>query len=193
MRYLIINSHPYDGSFNAALRKRIKEELKLEGHEVNEIDLIEDGFNPVMEAEDLKLWGQGKTRDPLVEKYQKEINESDIMIFPFPIWWGTMPAVLKGFCDKVLLPGWAYTYGEKGNMIGALNGKKAIVITTMQTPVNFFEEYFKNPVDGGFVKDTLQTCGIEVLKYIPIDQIVTGGKEYTTEKIEEIVKVVKES
>lgn len=191
MKYLIINSHPYDGSFNAGLRERLTKDLTADGHIVEELDLIKDGFNPVMEAEDLKLWGQGKTRDPLVGKYQEKIMDSDIMIFPFPIWWGTMPAVLKGFCDKVLLPGWAYNYGEKGNMIGALNGKKAIVVTTMQTPVDFFEEYFKNPVDGGFVKDTLQTCGIEVLKYIPIDQIVTGGKEYTSSKIDEIVEEVK--
>lgn len=190
MKYLIISSHPYNGSFNAGVAKSIKETAEQKGHEVSKIDLVSDGFNPVMTAGDLKAWGQGSSIDPMVKSYQAMIEAADILVFPFPVWWGTMPAVLKGFCDKVLLPGWAYRYGENGEMIGQLTSKKAIVITTMETPVEVFENHYKNPVDGSFIKDTLQTCGIEVIHYLQIDKIVSGGREHAESKMNEILKFI---
>lgn len=190
MKYLIIKTHPYNGSFNEGATKAIKETAESKGHSVIEIDLITDGFNPVMTAEDLKAWGQGQSVDPLVKKYQKAIENVDILVFPFPIWWGNMPAVLKGFCDKVLLPGWAYKHGDSGDLIGLLTTKKAIVITTMETPVEVFANYFNNPVEGAFIKDTLQTCGIEVIRYEQIDKIVSGGRDYTEKKMVEIKKFI---
>lgn len=191
MNYLLITCHPYDGSFNASVATALKQTICEKGHNVSEIDLIEDGFNPVMTSPDLRAWGKGQSVDPLVPKYQSEIEKADVLVFPFPIWWGAMPAVLKGFCDKVLLPGWAYKYGEHGELVGLQTSKKAIVITTMETPCEVFEEFFNNPVEGAFIKDTLQTCGMEVLNYMQIDKIVSGGQEYTETKIAEIKKLVK--
>jgi putative NADPH-quinone reductase len=186
VNYLLIESHPYEGSFNAGAAKLIKDTAIQKGHTVNSINLIDDRFNPVMYANDLLLWSRGQFADPLVKKYQDEIAKADVLVFPFPIWWGTMPAVLKGFCDKVLLHGWAYEYGEQGELVGMLTDKKAIVITTMQTSSSVFETYFNNPVDGGFIKDTLQTCGIEVIKYLQIDNIVSGGRNNAEIKMKEI-------
>ena len=103
MKYLIINSHPYEKSFNYTLCEAIKEKL-AKNHEVKLINLVADGFNPVMEAKDLYLWRSGKTNDKLVEKYLQAIKEADVLVFSIPVWWGNMPAILKGFCDKVLLP-----------------------------------------------------------------------------------------
>lgn len=189
MNYLIITSHPYDGSFNASIKTVAEQAISKKGHNVNVIDLIEDGFSPVMTGDDLKMWSQGKCNDPMVEKYQREIQKSDVIVFPFPIWWGAMPAVLKGFCDKVLLPGWAYRYGDNGEMIGMLTGKKAIVITTMETPIQVFNDYFNNPVNGAFIKDTLQVCGLDVAKHMEIDKIVSGGKDYTDDKMQQIANL----
>lgn len=190
MNYLIVNSHPYGGSFNAAVINAIKETAEAKDHTVSLIDLIEDGFNPAMTSEDLKNWGQGQSSDPFVKKYQNKIEQADLLVFPFPIWWGNMPAALKGFCDKVLLPGWAYKYGEHGEMIGLLTSKKAIVITTMETPIEIFETHFQNPINGAFIKDTLQTCGFEITHYEQIDKIVSGGREYTEKKLEEIKTLI---
>ncbi len=191
MKYLIVTSHPYDKSFNAAVAKNLESEAKKKGYEVEILELIKDNFNPTMTSEDLRLFSKGLSNDPMVQVYQKKIKEADVIVFPFPIWWGSMPAILKGFCDKVLLPGFAYTYGAKGEMVGALTSKKAIVITTMQMPTEVFNNYFNNPVDGAFIKDTLQTCGIEVTDYVQIDQIVTGGRDYTEQKMKEIINLIK--
>lgn len=187
MNYLLFNCHPYEKSFNCSVLKAANELIIKKGEVAESIDLIADRFDPVMHAEDLRLWGQGKFCDNLVGDYQSKIKNADILVFSFPVWWGAMPAVLKGFCEKVLLPNWAYQYGENGEMIGLLNDKKAIVITTMETPSDVFSNYFNNPVEGAFIKDTLQVCGIEVIKRFEIDKIVSGGNEYTKQKMDEII------
>ncbi len=190
MKYLIIASHPYEGSFNAAAVRALRDAAQQKGHSVQTIDLIADGFNPVMTAADLKAWGEGQAVDPLVKTYQAAMDDADVLVFPFPIWWGAMPAVLKGFCDKALLPGKAYRHSENGEMIGLMTDKQAIVITTMETPVDVFAGYFNNPVEGAFLKDTLQSCGIAVKSYLQIDKIASGGRAYAESKLQEIVKLI---
>jgi NAD(P)H dehydrogenase (quinone) len=191
MNYLIISSHPYDGSFNAGVAKTAKEILEQKGHKVEHIDLVADGFDPVMRGEDLRMWGKGQSVEPNVPKYKEAIERADILIFPIPSWWSTMPAILKGFCDKVLLPGWAYTVGENGQLIGQL-AKKAIIVSTMQTPESFYINYFNNPIYGSFVKDTLQTCGIETIKHFIFDNMSTGGREHAEGKMEEFADYLKQ-
>ena len=60
----------------------------------------------------------------------------------------------------------------------------------METPVEVFANYFNNPVEGAFIKDTLQACGIEVIRYEQIDKIVSGGRDYTEKKMVEIKKFI---
>ncbi len=188
MNYLIIGCHPYNGSFAAGVTKNITDILKSKGETVTLIDLIADGFNPVMDQEDLKLWTEGRYKDSLVGRYKAELQKADVLIFPFPIWWGIMPAVLKGFVDKVFLPGFAYTYGQNGEIIGLMAGKRAVVITTMQTPSAVFKEHYGDPVTGAFIKDTLNTCGITVDKHFVVDRIMSGGRENSEHAMSMIIK-----
>jgi putative NADPH-quinone reductase len=147
------------------------------GHTVENINLIDDLFDPVMHEDDLKLWGEGKSKDKLVKKYQAMISKTDTLVIPFPIWWGNMPAILKGFWDKVLLPDWAFP--------NCLAKKKAIVITTMTTSSAAFNENLQNPIRGAFIKNTLEMCGIEVYKHFEVEKI-NSGRKYTEEKMREI-------
>jgi putative NADPH-quinone reductase len=189
LHYLIIKSHPYEGSFNNGAANLLKETAQSRGHSAAEIDLIADGFDPVMSAEDLQAWRQGESHDPLVKKYQALIESADMLVFLFPVWWGVMPAVLKGFCDKVLIPGWAYKYDENDKMVGLLKNKKAIVVVTMEVPMAVFEDQLMNPIEGAFIKNTLQVCGIEVVQYKMIDKI-TSGREYAESKMAEIKRLI---
>jgi putative NADPH-quinone reductase len=189
MNYLVITCHPYGKSFSAGIAETIKKSAEQNGEKTEIIDLIEDGFNPVMTGEDLRGWRVGQQIDPLVKKYQQAVENADVVVFPFPIWWGFVPAVLKGFCDKVFLPGWAYKYDENGEMVGLLTSKKAIVIMTMETPVEIYEKDLNDPIEGAFIKNTLQKCGFDVTDYVKIDKIVSGGREYAQEKMKEIEKL----
>lgn len=189
MKFLIVDSHPYSESFNRQLTRKIEEAVK-EKHQVEVVNLVDDKFNPVMEAADLRLFSSGKSADPKVAEYQQKIDEADCLVFAFPIWWSTMPAVLKGFLDKVLLYGYAYTYGENGMLEGLLS-KQAVVITTMETPNSMFDEMINNPVKNQFINATLGSCGVQTIRHFQIDQINSGTSDYRKETFNKIVEYFK--
>ena len=193
MTYLIIGSHPYGGSFTVGLTKRIIELLEGKGESVNYIDLVADGFDPVMTEDELSLWREGKYKTELVGKYKDKLEKADILILPFPVWWGTGPAVLKGFFDKVFLPGFAFKYGEKGELIGLLNGKKSIVITTMEVSAEFFNNKLNNPIEGAVIKNTLNACGIDVIKHFSIGNIASIGRLNAEKEMDKIIEFIRNS
>lgn len=196
MKYLLFVSHPYKGSFNKAIVEAFNEAVAAKNHQINTIDLVDDGFDPVMSSDNLRLWREGKSDDPLIKKYQDAVDEADILVFPFPVWWGMVPAILKGFCDKVLTPGWAYDYAMEdgkivdGVLIGKLTGKRAIVITTMEMPEADYDNEFKNPVKNAFIRNTLELCGIKVDNFLQIDRIGSLDDERAAEMLGEVKKLV---
>lgn len=185
MKFLIVDSHPYSESFNRQLTRKIAEVAGVK-HQVEILNLVDDGFDPVMRADSLKLFSQGKSADPKVEEYQKKIDEADCLVFAIPIWWGIMPAILKGFLDKVFLYGYSYVYSESGALEGMLN-KQAVVITTMETPNSVYDDMMNNPIKNQFINGTLGTCGIQTLKHFQVDLINSGTSDYKTETFNKIV------
>ena len=109
-----------------------------------------------------------------MEKYRNLITWADHIIFIYPIWWGGMPAVLKGFIDRVFTAGFAYSYGKRG-LIGHLQGKSAWIITTHNTPVfltPFIQDY------GKVLKNqVLKSCGIK-----PVTHTQLAGTENSSDE-----------
>ena len=130
----IVFSHPYSKSFNKAILDNIVQKLDETKEKYTIIDLNKDGFNPVMTDEELSLYSQGKSIDPLVEKYQEILKNTDELVFVFPIWWMSMPAILKGFFDKVMVKGFAYESAKNGIKGLLTNIKTAKMITTAEAP-----------------------------------------------------------
>ena len=130
----IVFSHPYSKSFNKAILDNIVQKLDKIKEKYTIIDLNKDGFNPVMTEEELSLYSQGKSVDPLVLKYQKILKNTDELILVFPIWWMSMPAILKGFFDKVMVKGFAYESAKNGIKGLLTNIKTAKMITTAEAP-----------------------------------------------------------
>ena len=110
----IIYAHPYDQSFNHGILRRVQQLLDEKGEKYQLIDLYADGFNPAYTKEELALFNQGKALDPLVLHYQELLKTTNRLIFIFPIWWADMPAIVKGFLDKVLLKQFAYVESKTG-------------------------------------------------------------------------------
>ncbi len=186
MKFLIIDSHPYSESFNRQLTKKIEEVIK-DKHQVEVVNLVDDGFNPVLDTANLKLFSSGKSADPMVLEYQKKIDGADCLVFAFPIWWSTMPAILKGFLDKVLLYDYAYKYAESGALEGLLD-KQAVVITTMEMPSDTYDNIINNPVKNQFINATLGACGIETLRHFQIDKINSGTSDYRKNMFNQIIE-----
>ena len=104
MRALVVYSHPAEGSFNAAIRDLVVEKLRGAGAEVRMSDLYAEGFQPVLTTEELTGYlDHPKNRKP-VEAHCADIEWCDTLIFVYPTWWYGLPAILKGWLDRVLLP-----------------------------------------------------------------------------------------
>ncbi|MDE6265559.1 MAG: NAD(P)H-dependent oxidoreductase [Paramuribaculum sp.] len=145
----IIYAHPNPDSFNHSILKAVTDTMEAEGREYRVIDLYADGFNPVMSAKELELYAKGEADDALVQKYAVALQDSDRVMFIFPVWWGMMPAMLKGFFDKVFLKGRVYDTTDTGDILPCLSVSRTYVVTTSDGPSaefgNFFEGYL-NPV-----------------------------------------------
>lgn len=135
MNVVIVYNHPYDKSFCHAILESAKKGLLKAGHTVDVIDLDKDKFNPVMTDEDLLAFRNHQVIDEHAKNYIKRIQQADHLVFIFPIWWELMPAMTKGFIDKVIFPGSAYTYTFSGYGMKSLLKKlqSTTVITTMNT------------------------------------------------------------
>lgn len=175
MKTIIVFAHPWHGSFNKAVLDVVIDSLKDRKKDYEVIDLNKDAFNPVMQENDLALFSKGQTSDKLVEKYQNLLKESDQVVFIFPIWWFGMPAILKGFIDKVMLKTYAYEYGKLG-LIGKLtNIKSTTIITTSEMPTFLLKFGFGSPISRTF-KATLKSVGMKNIKWMNKD-FITKGKE----------------
>ena len=180
----IVFAHPWNGSFNKAILDKVVENLEKTKEKYTIIDLNKDGFNPVMTEKDLELYSQGKSADPLVLKYQEILKNTDELILIFPIWWMSLPAILKGFLDKVMLRGFAYESGKYG-IKGLLPIKSAKMITTAEAPkillsITGFGITMKKANLGGI--------GIKKTKWIHYSLRVKGKDEDRKEFLEKVGK-----
>lgn len=158
----IIFAHPWEGSFNRAILDVVIDTLHRQKRQYQLIDLVADGFNPTMTANDLAGYNRGDTPDPLVAKYGEMLQGTDQLIIIFPIWWGMMPAIFKGFLDKVLLKGVAYNYSDEGAMLTALEIPRTLLITTSQGPTPLYQ-HFINDTLISFVLNPVGITGVEWL------------------------------
>lgn len=105
MRVLVVHAHPVAASFNASLFRLTVERLAANGHQVDTIDLYQDGFNPVMsETERLNYHELEINRKP-VESYVDRLLAAEALVLVYPVWNYGFPAILKGWFDRVFLPG----------------------------------------------------------------------------------------
>ncbi|WP_415769029.1 NAD(P)H-dependent oxidoreductase [Pseudomonas sp. LB3P38] len=159
MKALIVYAHPEQASFNAALKNTAVETLTRLGHEVVVSDLYAMGWNPVLSAADFAdrenadfldlsreqehAFAQNSQSADVVREQQK-VAEADLVLFHFPVWWFSMPSILKGWCDRVFSRGFAYAAGRKYDS-GLFKGKKAMLCLTTGTASTLYEP---NGIDG---------------------------------------------
>lgn len=109
MRFLVIHAHPLDDSFGAALHRTAVTALRAAGHSVDDCDLYAEGFQPVLSAAERRAYHQIGVNRAAVETEIERLMACEGLLFVFPTWWYGMPAMLKGYIDRVWLPGVAFT------------------------------------------------------------------------------------
>jgi len=135
MKILLVSAHPVEDSYNAALRQAAIAALQHAGHAVDHLDLYAEGFDPVLgRAERLGYHEVPANRAP-VEAYVTRLLAAEALVFVFPVWCFGVPAILKGFFDRVFLPGVTFKLGEDGVARPALTHLKHVVgITSYGRP-----------------------------------------------------------
>ncbi|EEL50100.1 MULTISPECIES: NAD(P)H-dependent oxidoreductase [Bacillus cereus group] len=172
MNVLIIYAHPNPSSFNASILENVQKGLQKTNHSVTLLDLYKEQFDPVL------IFNEDKRRRDLVyeeetERYRNLVKEADSFIFIYPIWWWGMPAILKGFIDRVFVAGFAYKY-EGALPKGLLTGKKAWVINTLDSPLWYVALLYRSADWIIMRKGILRFCGIRQIKRSVFQSVKTS-------------------
>lgn len=160
-KILIINGHSDKQSFCSELAKSYKKGADTTGAQCKLINLIDLNFNPILG----NGYRQRTELEPDLLMMQKEITEADHLVFVYPTWWATYPALLKGFIDRVFLPGYAFKYRENSPFWDKLLvGKTARLIVTMDSPKWYYALFMKNAGHQSMKSGILEFCGIKPVK-----------------------------
>ncbi len=191
MNVLIVYAHRYENSFNHQILTECMEALIISKHEVDVLDLYKENFNPVMSKDELAIYKEGKYLDEKVGEYQQRIKNADYLIFITPIWWVSVPAILKGFIDKVFLKEFAFEIPKKFPK-GKLNHLKgAAVFTTMSSPEIYYSMKLKNGIKQNFIKGTLKFSGIKNVKWMKLGLVDGLDKKKADNWLWKISKFIK--
>jgi NAD(P)H dehydrogenase (quinone) len=162
MRVLVILAHPDEGSFNHAIAEAVIKVLNKNGHEVISHDLCKEKFPPVLPACEIS---RVASLPRIIGRHCKEISNADGIIIIHPNWWGQPPAILKGWVDRVLRPGVAYTFaeGDKGDgvLIGLLKASVVLVFNTSNTPAARELTMYGDPLETLWKNNMFVSCGVK--------------------------------
>ena len=112
------------------------------------------------------------------DDFQNEIKKAEHLVFVYPNWWGTYPALLKGFIDRVFLPKFAFKIQEKSPLPEKLlKGKSARLIVTMDTPLWYYNLIYKKSGHNSMKKSILNFCGIKPVKITAFEPIKSSTEE----------------
>ncbi len=169
----IINGHPNKDSFNFGVAAAYKEGAAESGAEIKEIVIAKLNFNPNLQ------FGYQKRMElePDLLNAWEIIQWADHLVWVHPVWWGGFPALMKGFIDRLFLPGFAYKYRENSVWWDKLlKGKTAHIITTLDQPGWYYRLMYGRPSVNQLKKSILGFCGVKTKKVTYIG-IVRDSKE----------------
>lgn len=134
MRFLVVYAHPMADSYQAALHRRVVTTLGDLGHDVDDCDLYAEGFQPALSEIERRRYYDPRENRAFVEKEVDRLLRCEGLVLVFPTWWYGMPAILKGYFDRVWLPGVAFevAHGQLRPLLR--NITRFAVVTTYGSP-----------------------------------------------------------
>ncbi|MDX9720919.1 MAG: NAD(P)H-dependent oxidoreductase [Myxococcota bacterium] len=185
MKVLIVYCHPNPKSYCHAILETAREALSGAGHEVVVRELYALDFDPVLAPADFEALQAGSGRADVLEE-QKHVAWADLLLYVYPIWWTGLPAMLKGYIDRVFNYGFAYVFEATGP-VGLLKGKKSLAITTQGTPRPYYQS---TGMEAAMVSTQDQGiwgfCGIEALEHVFLGDVIGCGDEQRKALLEEL-------
>ncbi|MGR7814395.1 NAD(P)H-dependent oxidoreductase [Lacinutrix undariae] len=167
-KILIINGHPDTESFNYGISSAYVKGVEKTDAIISQINITELEFNP-----NLKFGYRKRMElEPDLILAIEKIKKADHIVWVFPMWWYSYPAIMKGFIDRIFLPGITYQPIEgKALPEKLLKGKSARLIITADTPKWYDFLIMKSPAINQFKKGTLEFCGVSPVRITYIASI----------------------
>lgn len=185
MDVLVVCAHPDADSFNRAITDAVERGLARAGHRTTTLDLYALGFQAAMSPDEhraYQAWAPGSDDppilDPMVAEHAELVRRASTLVFVYPTWWSQPPAVLKGWLERVLVPGVAFTFDAGGKVRpGMQHIKRIIGISTYGAPWT----YVKLLHDGGrrmITRALRLNCGLRTpTTWLGLYSVDTAGSE----------------
>ena len=158
---LLILGHPSEASLCSAIANAYLKGAQAAEHEVRFLSLGKLKFDPILRDG----YNTIQALEPDLVVAQESIAWAEHIVFVYPIWWGSIPAILKGFFDRIFLPGFAFKFRKEALMVdGLLKHRTAHLIATMDTPPWYYRLVYRMPGHNQMKRTILEFCGIKPVK-----------------------------
>lgn len=179
----VILGHPDAASYCGELAHAYTQAAKDAGHDVRLFRLGDIAFDPVLHHG----YRQRQDLEPGLVEVKEAITWAHHLVFVYPIWWGAMPALLKGLFDRVFLPGYAFKYRPNSQFWDRLlAGRSAHAIVTMDTPPWYYALMYTKPGHHQIKKTILEFCGIKPVKITSLGPVRHASADKRARWIEQI-------
>ncbi|MFD0798242.1 NAD(P)H-dependent oxidoreductase [Maribacter chungangensis] len=185
-RIVIIIGHPDKESFNFALAQAYKKGVGKSDSEFQEIIIRDLNFNP-----NLQYGYRKRTKlEPDLIKAQETLKWANHIVWFYPVWWGSVPAIMKGFLDRVLLPGFAFRKREGSVWWDKyFTGKTSRLICTMDQPSWYYRLINRSPSHSAMKKLTMNFIGVKSVKITSIGPLRLSKEEWRKKWLNKVEKL----
>lgn len=185
-KIVIINGHPDSESYCWALSNSYQQAALAAGHEVRVLNLIALQFNPILQ------YGYRKRTElePDLLAAQKTIRWANHVVMVYPVWWGQVPALLKGFLDRTFLPGFAFQKRE-GSLWWdkLLTEKTGRIISTLDAPAWYYWLVYARPATNAIKRLVFDFCGIKTTGVSTIGPIRNSTEAFRSKWLAKVAKL----
>lgn len=168
-RALLLFGHADADTFNDRLARAYAEGYTAAGGAVERLDLASLRFDPVLRSG----YRTPQPLEPDLLRARDAIERADHLVWVFPTYWAAPPAVVRGFVDRLFLPGWAFRYEGHALPTGLLRGRSSRVITTMDSPWWWYAFVLHRPTHRAFGAATLSFCGLDPVTFRTVHSVRT--------------------
>ena len=188
-RALVLYAHPCPESFNAAVHQVVVDTLTHRGWEVDDCDLNAEGFSPVLTELERRQYHDEPDNIASVQPYVERLQAADVLVMVYPVWNFGYPAILKGFLDRVFLPGVSFKLQDGGIRPGLTN------IKTLAACCTYGGNRFRAMLNGdpprkNVTRAVWYTCGMPKRKYIALYDMNNNTEQQLTAHLQRVRKAM---
>ena len=189
MNVLVVLAHPNADSFNHAIAERAVATLRSAGREVQLLDLYALGFKAAMSTDERAAYhGDQPVLDPLVAEHVELLRRADTLVFVYPTWWSSLPAILKGWLERVMVPGVAFVFDDAGKVKSALTHVRRIVGISTYGSSRLYVRAINDNGRRTLTRNLRLTCGLRTrcrwLGLYAIDTSTTDERTAFLQRVE---------